>query len=142
MAAQKPETTIEQTELIPDAKPVEVYDAYVNPKKHAEFTGATATGDTRVGGEFSSWHGYIFGRYMVLETGKRVVQEWQTTEWPADAPPSRLELKFERDPAGTRMTLTHTEVPSAQAERYEQGWREYYWTPLKQYFARKYPRKG
>ena len=133
--------TIEQSDIIPDAKPVEVYDAFVNAKKHAAFTGAGATSATRVGGEYSAWDGYITGRYVALETGKRIVQEWQTTEWPADTPPSRLELRFELNDAGTLMTLTHTQIPSEQAPSYEQGWRDYYWTPLKKYFADKYNKK-
>ena len=41
-------TTIQQTEFIP-AKPVQVYDAFINARKHAEFTGARATCHPRLG---------------------------------------------------------------------------------------------
>jgi uncharacterized protein YndB with AHSA1/START domain len=67
-------TTIRQKTLIP-ATPDEVYEAYVNPKKHSAFTGGRATCDPRVGGEFTAWDGYILGKNLKLEKGKRIVQE-------------------------------------------------------------------
>jgi len=117
------------------ASPEEVYDAYVNPKKHAEFTGSPATGTPRVGGTFTAWDGYISGKFLVLERGKRVVHEWKTTEWPAGYPPSLIELTFRmKGKRGTELTMVHSSVPAEQAEEYAQGWKEHYWNPLKDYF--------
>ena len=48
--------TIRQRVII-DARPNDVFDAYVNPKKHAAFTGAGATGMPRVGGRFTASDG-------------------------------------------------------------------------------------
>ncbi len=36
--------TVIRQKAVLDASPEEVYEAYVNPKKHAEFTGSAATG--------------------------------------------------------------------------------------------------
>ena len=127
-------TTIQQTDFIPGVKPQEVYDALVDPRKHTEFTGAKATGQAKVGAKFTAWDGYIFGKHLVLEPGRRVVQEWSTTEWPKDAPPSRLEWTFRVKGDGTEVTLVHSDVSADQAESYRQGWIDYYWDPLKQYF--------
>jgi uncharacterized protein YndB with AHSA1/START domain len=66
--------TIKQKVVIP-ASPKEVYDAYVDPKKHSKFTGSKATGKAVVGGKFTAWDGYISGKYLELDDGKRVVQE-------------------------------------------------------------------
>jgi activator of HSP90 ATPase len=74
-------TTITQKVII-SAAPKEVYDAFVDAKKHSAFTGAKATCDPKVGGGFTAWDGYISGRNLELERGKRIVQEWSTTEWP------------------------------------------------------------
>jgi hypothetical protein len=52
--------TIEQSEWLP-AKPVQVYDAFVNARKHAEFTGAAATCEPVAGGPFTARDGYISG---------------------------------------------------------------------------------
>ncbi len=127
-------TTITQRVTIP-AKPVQVYDTLVNPLKHAAFTGAAATGDAVEGGAFSAWDGYIIGTYVKLQRARQILAEWKTTEWPAGYLPSQLMLSFQDSDAGTLVTMVHSEVPVSQAEAYEKGWTDYYWTPLKEYFS-------
>ena len=129
-------TSITQTVQLP-VKPVEVYDALVNPLKHAEFTGAAATGDASPGGEFTAWDGYIHGTYLELERARRIVQHWSTAEWPEGYPPSRLEFHFALKNGGTEVTMVQTEVPVSQAAAYEKGWHDYYWKPLAEYFSRR-----
>ena len=128
-------TTIKQTAVV-TASPKEVYDAYVDPKKHAEFTGAKATGKPCVGGKMTAWDGYIFGKYLELEEGKRIVQEWTTTDWEDGYGPSKLELCFKAVPQGTEITMEHTNVPKAQADEIAGGWIEFYWNPLKEHFSK------
>ena len=127
--------TIKQTIVIPKATPKQVYDAYIDPKKHSEFTDSRATGKPAVGGKYSSWDGYIFGKYLVLEDGKRVIQEWTTTDWEDGYSASKVELSFRAVGADTEITLVHSGVPKVQASEVEQGWMEFYWNPLKEYFA-------
>lgn len=126
---------IRQKVLI-EAGSEEVYEAYVNPKKHAEFTGSPATGTPRVGGKFTAWDGYISGKFLVLEKGKRVVHEWKTTEWPAGYLPSLVELTFREKGKKTELTMVHSRAPAEQAKEYAQGWKDYYWEPLKEYFRK------
>lgn len=134
---KKEVTTINQTVIIAGASPKQVYDAYVDPKKHSEFTDSKATGKPVVGGKYSTWDGYIFGKYLELEDGKRVVQEWITTDWEEGYGASRLELTFTAVPEGTQIRMVHSNVPKVQAEEIEQGWIEFYWDPLKEYFSNK-----
>jgi len=128
--------TIKQTELFP-AEPVKVYEALVDPKKHTEFTGSKATGDPKVGGKFTAWDGYISGKHLTLEKGKRIVQEWRTTEWPEGYEPSTLEFTFKKVKNGTELAMIHSNVPAEQAASYRQGWIDSYWKPLKKYFKEK-----
>lgn len=132
-------TTIKQTIIIPKVTPKQVYDAYVDPKKHGEFTDSKATGKPVAGGKYSAWDGYIFGKYLELDEGKRVVQEWTTTDWEEGYGPSKLELTFKAVPEGTEICMVHTNVPKAQADEVEQGWIEFYWNPLKEYFKQSKP---
>lgn len=127
--------TIRQTELI-DATPEEVYEAYVDPKKHAEFTGSPASGAPRVGGRFSTWDGYSGGKYLELVKGKRIVHEWKTTEWPEGYPPSIVEIVLKAKGKKTELTMVQSKAPAEQAESYSEGWKDYYWTPLKKYFEK------
>ena len=130
-----PTTTIEQKYHF-NAKPVEVYDAYVNPVKHAEFTGAGATGKAEAGAEYTAWDGYITGKHVELILARKIVDEWKTSGWPEGYPPSRLELSLAVDGDGTELTMMHSEVPEEQAAAYRQGWVDYYWEPMRKYFEK------
>ena len=129
-------TTIIQKVVIP-ASPEEVYNAFIDPRKHAEFTGAKATCDPTVGGKFTAWDGYISGRNLELEKGKRIVQEWVTAEWPKGYPSSTLELTFRKVKGGTQVRMVHSHVPVEQADDYRQGWIDNYWELLKDYFQKR-----
>ena len=122
-------------EVVIVAPPAKVYDAFVKPRIHAAFTGSAATGSARVGGKFTAWDGYISGVNRALVPGKKIVQDWLTTEWPDGAAPSRVEFSFKAVKGGTRVRMVHSNVPAEQADSYRQGWIDYYWTPLKAYFT-------
>jgi activator of HSP90 ATPase len=126
--------TITQTVVV-SATPRQVYEAFLNPKIHAAFTGSPATGSTRVGGKFTAWDGYIFGVHRELVKDCLIVQDWQTTEWPDGAEPSRVEFTFTAVKGGARVRMVHSKVPAEQAAAYRQGWTDYYWEPLKAYFT-------
>jgi activator of HSP90 ATPase len=127
-------TTIKQKVVIP-VSPREVYEAYVDAKKHSKFTDSKATGKATVGSKFTAWDGYIFGKNLELEDGKRVVQEWTTTDWPKGFAPSKLELTFRKVTEGTEILMVHSNVPKVQADEIAEGWTEFYWNPLKEYFS-------
>jgi activator of HSP90 ATPase len=128
---------ITQKEIIP-ATPMEVYEAYIDEEKQTEFTGSKATSDPRVGGEFTAWDGYIIGKYIELKPGMKIVQEWRSSDFPEGAPPSRFDIGLREVKGGTELTMIHSGVPEEVAEDIGQGWKDYYWVPMKKYFkARK-----
>jgi activator of HSP90 ATPase len=106
-------------------------------KKHSAFTGSKATSDPKVGGEFTAWDGYISGSNLELVKGKKIVQEWSTTDWPDKFPPSRLELTFKEAKGGTEISMIHSNVPAEQADDLAEGWNEFYWKPMKEYFTKR-----
>ena len=129
--------TIRLTATI-SAKPKEVYEAWLDGKTHAAMTGGgKATSQPRVGGKFTAWDGYISGKHVELKPGKLIVQTWRSTEFAADCPDSRLEVRLAPAPTGTRVTLIHSETPEGSAESYEQGWKDFYFSPMKKYFKAK-----
>jgi len=122
-----------QKTIIP-AKPMDVYEAYLDAEKQTEFTGSGATSDPRVGGSFTAWDGYITGKYLELVPGKKIVQEWVSTDFPDGAAPSRFEITLKEAKGGTKLTMIHTGVPEEIADDIAQGWKDYYWDPMKKYF--------
>lgn len=65
-----------------DAKPQEVYEAYVDANKHAEITGAKVVFEDKVGGKFSAWDAGLEGENLELVRGKKIVQKWRADDWP------------------------------------------------------------
>jgi activator of HSP90 ATPase len=45
-----------------------------------------------------------------------------------------VEILLERMKDGTRLTLRHSNIPEGQAESYKQGWEDFYFKPMKEYF--------
>lgn len=114
--------------------PEEIYKAWLSSEGHAALTGSPAQVDGRVGGKFSAWDGYIFGTTLELEPPRRIVQAWRTSEFPEGAPDSRVEILLEREGKGTKLTLIHSDMPEDQVESYRQGWEDYYFKPMREYY--------
>lgn len=127
--------TIEQSEFFPGTTPKQIYDAFLSGPKHTKMTGGKATAGTKVGDKFTAWDGYISGENLALNEDKSIVQSWQTGEWPEGAAASRLEWTFTEKDGGTEVNMVHSNVPASQAGNYEKGWFDFYWTPMKVYFA-------
>ena len=120
--------------LIPLASPEEVYRAFVSSKEHTEFTGSEAKCSAKVGGRFTAWDKYISGKNLELVQGKKIVQEWKTSEWPQGYEPSILKISLKKKGTGAQLTMIQSQVPAPQVDQYDKGWYESYWEPLKQHF--------
>jgi uncharacterized protein YndB with AHSA1/START domain len=125
--------TIKQKVII-DATPEEVYDAYMDSRIHSKFTGSKAVIVPKVGGRITAWDGYITGKNIELARGKRIVQSWSTTEWPEGYPPSILTITLKKVGDKTELAMVHSKVPKSQMKDYADGWRDYYWNLLQEYF--------
>ena len=143
-ASKKPEPTTKKSSpavttfvqhVFLKASPAEVFDALVVPKLTSHIIGAECTGAPVVGGKFTAWNNYCFGKHLELVRGEKIVQEWSNTEWPKGAPPSQLEFQLVGVDGGTELTLTHSLMPVEQAESCRQGWIDYYWNPMRAHFS-------
>jgi uncharacterized protein YndB with AHSA1/START domain len=129
-----PNDSIRVSAVFP-ASPERLYEAWLDGEQHGEMTGSEATGEPVVGAEHSAWDGYIGGTNLELEPGRRIVQSWRATDFPGDAGPSRVEVLFDEDDDGTRVTIVHTEIPAGMGKGYELGWQDYYFAPMQNFFA-------
>ena len=128
--------TIQVSAVIP-ASAERIYKAWLSSQEHTAFTGDKATLDPTVGGQFTGHSGYIKGTTLELEPNSRILQSWRSTDFPNDAEDSLLEVLLEKARGGTRLTLLHTNIPDGQGNEYEQGWKEFYFEPMKRYFSEK-----
>lgn len=113
-----------------------LYDSWLNSKAHSAFTGSKVQIEPRQGSQFTAWNGYISGSNVILQPYGRIVQNWRTTEFPEGAPDSKLEVLFEKHNSGTKLTIIHTHLPAGDEKKYEKGWKEHYFKPMKLYFKK------
>lgn len=112
-----------------------LYDAWIDAAGHHALTGAPATSDPRVGGNFTAWDGYISGTWRELHHGSRLVMSWRTTEFPADAPDATVVVSFTPVPAGVQLRLEQSGTPADQVAQYRQGWEDFYFEPIRSWIA-------
>jgi activator of HSP90 ATPase len=117
-------------------KPDELCRAWLDSKEHSKFTGSPAKISPKVGGKFTAWDGYISGTTIEISPGKRIVQEWRTTEFSDDTPDSKIEVIFEKADKGTKLILRHYEIPKGQEAEYRKGWKDFYFEPMKEYYSK------
>lgn len=119
-----------------------IYKAWLSTQGHTQMTGSPAKVDGREDGDFTAWEGYIWGTFLELEENKRILQLWRTSEFPEEADDSLVEILLEEEIAATgdrrlamtKVTLIHTNIPEGQAESYKQGWEDFYFKPMREYF--------
>jgi activator of HSP90 ATPase len=112
------------------ASPHEVYEALMDSRKHSKFTDSKASISRRIGGKFTAYDGYIEGVNLELVPDEKIVQSWRGSDWP-DGHYSKAIFALKKVEGGTRLTFTQTDVPEDQYESISQGWRDYYWKPMK-----------
>jgi activator of HSP90 ATPase len=122
-------------DVVLPVKPAALYEAWLDSETHAAFTeGGPAVIEARVGGKHMAWDRYITGEQKVLEHGKKIIQTWRTTEFPADAPDSLLTVLFEAEGSGTLLTVIHENLPQGTAAAYLKGWDDFYFQPMLKFF--------
>ena len=113
--------------------PKQLYDTYLDSKKHAAAIGDKATIVPKVGGTFSAF-GMLKGKFILLIRDKLIVQTWRSVKFKKDEGDSILVLRFEKTSKGGRIDLVHTLIPDYDFADIRKGWVKYYWKPWKKYF--------
>ena len=113
----------------------DVYDAIMDSKKHAKFTGAPAKISTKVGGKHEAHGGYCSGVNLELVPGKKIVQTWRGAGWP-EGHYSKITYSLASAGKGrTKLSFTHTGIPASEIEGIKKGWIGHYWKPMEQMFT-------
>ena len=113
------------------ATPHEVYEMLMDSRKHSGLTESEAHISRTVGGSFTVYGGDISGANLELVPDQKIVQSWRYSDWP-EGHYSKATFSFKAVAGETRLTFTQTGVPEELRDDIAQGWRDYYWAPMKQ----------
>lgn len=114
--------------------PETLYRAWLNSKEHTMMTGSKAVASIQKGKPFTAGDGYISGKNVHLTPFSEIVQSWRSTEFAPEDTDSLLTVKLEESGKGTKVTILHTNIPEGAGLAYKQGWKDYYFKPMKAYF--------
>ncbi len=124
----------EISDVIP-ASPDVIFNAWLSSDEHSRMTGGQAKVSAKIGETFEAWNGYIQGENLELDSPKRILQSWRTSEFEMSENDSLLEILLEAEGNGTRITIRHSNLPD-HGIQYQQGWIDSYFIPMKEYFEK------
>ncbi len=116
--------------IIP-ATPEDVFAALTNTFTIELWTGYKAIMDDQPGTEFSLWDGDITGRNLEVIKDKKLVQEWYFGD---QVEKSLVTIKLFENKKGTQVELIHTNIPDEDYENITEGWINYYFGAIKEFF--------
>ena len=113
-------------------EPDKIYRTWLDAGGHSRMTGGEADIAPENGYEFTAWNGYITGRIVELVPEWKIVMKWRGSEFDDTEADSTVTVELEDEKDGTRLTLTHENIPDGKPD-YEQGWKDHYFEPMKEY---------
>ena len=126
-------TDIRQTVTF-NARPNVIFEALMDSRKHSAFTGAPAKISRKVGGAFTAYKGGLTGVNLDIVKNKSIVQAWRAKMWPKGAW-SIVTYRLAAAPGGkTKLSFSHTGIQGGGARAVTNGWKSFYWDPLKASF--------
>jgi activator of HSP90 ATPase len=112
------------------ASPHVIYEILMDEKQHGKLTGSKAKISREVAGDISIYDGDIQGKNMQLVPDKKIVQSWRYSDWPIGHY-STVTFTLEPSVEGTHLIFTQEDIPESKFEEIKQGWKDYYWKPIK-----------
>ena len=109
----------------------EVYELLMDARKHSELTGSDVKLSRKIGSKFTVYGGDIVGVNLALVPDEKIVQLWRYNDWP-EGHFSRATFSLKEVNGGARLTFIQEDVPDEHYEDIKQGWRDYYWNPMKE----------
>ena len=124
---------IEQKILFHGATAEELFDIFVNPKKHSAIHGgAKAKISNKEGHAFYLLNGNLNGKNLLIVPNRMIVQAWRGNVWEKNDLDSILTLVFSDTRAGGQIEMVHAFTPN----QFTELWNEIYWQPMKEFIKK------
>lgn len=129
-----PVNNLRQTATVAGS-PHDVFELLVDSEMHAMFSGASAELERKAGGKFSHYDGSLTGFVLDLKKDRRIVLAWRSSGWP-EGSYSIAQFNLKKVKGGTQIEFLQYGIPSSDFKDISEGWRQYYWAPIKAYFQK------
>ena len=121
---------IEQRIQFKGARAEDLFDIFLNPKKHSAIHGGAETKISKKNGEkFSLLNGNLTGRNLLIIPNRMIVQSWRGNVWEGDDLDSILILVFSNTGNGAQIEMVHAFTPN----QFTELWNKAYWQPIKEF---------
>jgi uncharacterized protein YndB with AHSA1/START domain len=118
--------------------PARVFRALTDAKDIRAWSGAPGRVATKTGGAFRMWDGWNTGRVLARRPPTSLAYTWRKDSWADGTKDSVVRWKLTRIPAGTRVSLVHSKLPSAWEYRdHKGGWPKYFLKPMERYLKQR-----
>jgi len=116
-----------------------VYEMVMDERIHSKFTESLVTMSREIKGEFLVFDGYCTGYNRELIPGEKIVQAWHFEEdgWP-QGHFSECTFIFKNTGQNCQLDFKQTGIPEHKVEALTEGWKSYYWEPMKSYLDSEY----
>ena len=129
--------TITQKVVFKNTTPQQLYELYMNAKKHTTVTGWPTKISNKEGTKFDSGNKFITGKNLQLVKNKLIAQTWRGADWNKDDLDSVFLLTFEQKGKDAILNMVHANIPDKHAANIKKGWDTYYWNRWKLHLAGK-----
>ena len=113
------------------APPEDIYLALTIPSTILLWSGFEATMIAEKQTEFSMFEGDIVGINLDFEINKKIVQQWYFGDQHEE---SIVTIILHPDKHGTSVELRHTNIPDDDYEDIVEGWNNYYFGALREFY--------
>lgn len=125
-----------KTSFIIYSSPDKVFEALSDTSIIAAWSGEIGIVENKAGGRFELFDGWVKGEVISYHPGKELSYTWKASEWSKNTPVSIVKYTFKEHAAGTEIILEHSQLPSAEeAEKHRNGWLDFVFEPLNDYFT-------
>ncbi|HEX2139093.1 MAG TPA: SRPBCC domain-containing protein [Woeseiaceae bacterium] len=111
----------------------ELYEMYMDPRVHGEFTGAPAKICEEPGSPFEAFGGLVSGTTLQVVRHRLIVQSWRSVNFAKTDPNSTLIISFTPEDEDGRIDLVHVNVPASDYQGVSGGWDSRYFSPWLDY---------
>lgn len=126
---------LHQTVMFDNVTPHEVYEALMDSKKHAKFTGQPAQISREIGAECRAYDGWVEATNVELIPDEKIVQKWRGKDWP-EGHYSMATFSFKAKDDGTELDFLQSAIPESEYDHITTGWKDNYWDPMKKMFSK------